>query len=145
MEPENTPLEKEKHRPKPPFLGFQPLVFGDVFFLHVSSIVFWEGIFLQEQVQTWKTDSWDSVKMEEILYQLRYLKNRVRQNIRDIFPCQTFFFRRMFWSIKSINIYIYIYIGYIPYKTFDQNDLVNLYLVWLRLVPWLVKVSALVG
>ena len=32
MEPENTPLEKEKHRPKPPFLGFQPLVFGDVFF-----------------------------------------------------------------------------------------------------------------
>ena len=42
-------------------------------------------------------------------------------------------------------IHIYIYIGYIPYKTFDQNDLVNLYLVWLRLVPWLVKVSALVG
>ena len=35
-------------------------------------------------------------------------ENRVRQNIREIFPCQTFFFRRMFWSIKSINMYIYI-------------------------------------
>ena len=84
--------------------------------------------------------------MEEILYQLRYLKNRVRQNIRDIFPCQTFFFAGCSEASRvSIYTYIYIYIGYIPYKTFDQNDLVNLYLVWLRLVPWLVKVSALVG
>ena len=28
MEPENTPLEKEKHRPKPPVFGFKMLVCG---------------------------------------------------------------------------------------------------------------------
>ena len=32
MEPENTPLEKEKHQSKPPIFGFQPKVFWGVLF-----------------------------------------------------------------------------------------------------------------